>query len=1030
MTSAPDRGEPGGDFRDEFGTASVRRRVLEAWAASPARFREDANAEEDHALGGYRDRLVVELAQNAADAAARAAVVGRLLLRHDGKVLLAANTGAPLERAGVEALSTLRASAKRDGEAVGRFGVGFAAVLAVTDEPAIRSTTGAVTWSRRRTVQAVSGVPSLAEELARRRGHVPVLRLPFPGLPDAPADVPQGYATAVVLPFRDEAAAALADRLLAEVDDPLLLALPALSEVVIERPGSTQTLRDVDRRWFVVRRSGTLDAEAVADRPTEERARRAWSLTWAARRDGAPPPRTLHAPTPTDEPSGLPALLVATFPLDPSRRHVAAGPLRDAMVRHAARAYPALVTQVAGLAATPGSSVSPGHALALVPGPVPVGALDAALRAAIVAELARTPMLAAATADPSSPVRAPSLATAEGADEVGPGATDAQARPWLRPVDAIVVDGLAPEAVRALAATVPGMVDPGWIARGEKLDALGVRRVPLADLVDALAGLRLPAAGWRRVYDAFQACGPAARDSLGALPVPLADGRVVRGARDLLLPHDDLGAPAAALGWRVVDPDAVHPLLETLGARRAEPRAVLDDRRVREAVLGAWDEDDERMAVVSDAVLVLVAAARPRPGELPWLAELALRDEEGAFAPARGLVLPGSPLHGLLDGVGEPDPALVDRWGAGTLAAAGVLATFTVERADEVALDESCDHDLDDEDGYVEELRTRAGDGELPPVLGELIAVRDLDLVRPDRWADALGVLAADRDTRQALLAPARVRRADGRVVEGPSYTSWWLRRHARWGGRRPGDVRLPSADALLEGLWDPAPSGDVPPEVDSEVLTAAGVRTTLDALLAEPGGPDAVLDRLARPQRPVSRAQLRRIYVALAGVEPSRVTPPRMLRVPAGDRTRVLPAESVWVLDEPQWLQVRFLAVLAVPLRLSSELADVLDLPVTSERRLDPLVGGRVVPVPEVVRMVLPAAPATWIEHDTLTVDGTAVEWWVDAASVVHACTVDGLARALAWAAGAWGARHATAAVLADPGQVETVLAEGELDG
>ena len=65
---------------DPFGTAGLRRTVLDAWAASPARFREDANAEEDYALGGYRDRVIVELAQNAADAAARAGVPGRLRL--------------------------------------------------------------------------------------------------------------------------------------------------------------------------------------------------------------------------------------------------------------------------------------------------------------------------------------------------------------------------------------------------------------------------------------------------------------------------------------------------------------------------------------------------------------------------------------------------------------------------------------------------------------------------------------------------------------------------------------------------------------------------------------------------------------------------------------------------------------------------------------------------------------------------------------------------------------------------------------
>lgn len=86
---------------DPFGTARLRRGVLAAWGAGPARFREDANAEEDLALGGYRDRLVVELAQNAADAAARAGTPGRLRLTlhpaGDGTpaVLAAANTGAP-----------------------------------------------------------------------------------------------------------------------------------------------------------------------------------------------------------------------------------------------------------------------------------------------------------------------------------------------------------------------------------------------------------------------------------------------------------------------------------------------------------------------------------------------------------------------------------------------------------------------------------------------------------------------------------------------------------------------------------------------------------------------------------------------------------------------------------------------------------------------------------------------------------------------------------------------------------------------
>ncbi|HSR26250.1 MAG TPA: molecular chaperone Hsp90, partial [Candidatus Eisenbacteria bacterium] len=358
---------------DPFGTAALRARVLDAWTASPARFREDANAEEDLALGGYRDRVVVELAQNAADAAARAGVPGRLLLRLADGVLTASNTGAALDAAGVETLSTLRASAKRGTGTpgtVGRFGVGFAAVLAVSDEPRVVSTSGAARWSLAEARATVAGVPALADELTRRGGQVPALRLPWA----ADGEPETGFDTTVVLPLRDEPARALAARLLEEVDDALLLALPALAEVVVEVDGRRRSLGDA-ARWHVVRRSGALDPALLAGRPTEERDRPFWSLTWALPVAGQPVPATLHAPTPTDEPLDLPALLIGSFPLDPSRRHVAPGALTDFLVGQAARAYAELVA----------ASDDP---LALVPGVVPAGALDAALRTAIVAALA------------------------------------------------------------------------------------------------------------------------------------------------------------------------------------------------------------------------------------------------------------------------------------------------------------------------------------------------------------------------------------------------------------------------------------------------------------------------------------------------------------------------------------------------------------------------------------------------------------------------------------------------------------------
>jgi hypothetical protein len=289
---------PADEGADPFGTGRLRRGVLDAWTASPARFREDANAEEDLVLGGYRDRLVVELAQNAADAAARAGVPGRLRLTLRDGVLVAANTGAPLDAAGVESLATLRASAKRDAPdlAVGRFGVGFAAVLAVTDEPAVVGRHGGVRWSlaeaRDLALDAARANPGLGDEIRRRDGHVPLLRLPFA----AEGSAPDPYDTVVILPLRDTAAADLAERLLRAVDDSLLLSLPGLAEVVVEiGDDAPRTLarrtegpltvvedsRDGATRWRTAAAHGPLTPDLLADRPVEERLRPHWTVTWA-----------------------------------------------------------------------------------------------------------------------------------------------------------------------------------------------------------------------------------------------------------------------------------------------------------------------------------------------------------------------------------------------------------------------------------------------------------------------------------------------------------------------------------------------------------------------------------------------------------------------------------------------------------------------------------------------------------------------------------------------------------------------------
>jgi hypothetical protein len=253
-----------------------------------------------------------------------------------------------------------------------------------------------------------------------------------------------------------------------------------------------------------------------------------------------------------------------------------------------------------------------------------------------------------------------------------------------------------------------------------------------------------------------------------------------------------------------------------------------------------------------------------------------------------------------------------------------VLRTFPLLDEDDVDLADLAELHLDAAEEWADAVEDLAG-GDAGIVIERLHAVRDLELVDPDRWPEALALLAQG-PLRAVLAAPAYAVTGDGRRVEVPSYTRWWLASHPVIGGQRPTALRTPDA-AALDGLFDRA-------DGDPELLALLGCRTgladVLDAVRSDPRFAAELLDRLGDPTRTVTPVLLREVYPRLAeALEGARVAPPERVRV-APDR--VVPAADAVVLDAP-WLLDALDGRSPVPGGSDPEaVADLLDIPLLSE--------------------------------------------------------------------------------------------------
>lgn len=372
----------------------LNRRTLAGWEANPDLVQKDAREEESLLASGYHDRQILELVQNAADAAL-ARPNARIELRLGDRHLYAANTGEPLSEEGLRAL-ILGGVSPKGGEEVGRFGLGFRSLLRlggrvdmISAGLAFRFDPG---WCAAQAREA-AGLPGDVEAPGMRLARPLDLDAERHG--DPVLDELLGWADTVVrAELAAEDAAAAMDRELAGFPAEFLLFPPPDLELVIRRPeaepralrrerqGETIVLQDGKKaeRWRLFERRCRIDDVEARRDAGRLHARGEVTIRWAVP-VGESDPRggELWNAFPTRTPSVVPGILDTRWKLNSDRTALTGEAWNGALMRCAA-------DLIAEALPTLASAEDPGLPIALLPRELhrkdePAAPLHEALRA-------------------------------------------------------------------------------------------------------------------------------------------------------------------------------------------------------------------------------------------------------------------------------------------------------------------------------------------------------------------------------------------------------------------------------------------------------------------------------------------------------------------------------------------------------------------------------------------------------------------------------------------------------------------------
>ena len=649
---------------DDLGCSLKREaeKTLSSYREQPNLVQEHANHEQDTARGGYADRQVFELAQNAADALAAVQDGGRVEVRLTKSHLYCADDGRPIDEKGVIALTFSHMSPKRGSDEIGRFGLGFKSVLGVSDAPEFFSRTGSFRFDPDRARGRIGRVVPMADTF-------PTLRLPEPidpkqcrdGDPTL-AELMEWANNIVRLPLRGGALQRLQNQIRRFPGEFLLFVDHLRSLTLRDRPNGLSRRFSVRRRkgvhalshsggqtrWQIFARQHVLSSRARNDSRTLDDARECL-IRWAAPLDGQSGTGYFWAFFPTLTASLVPGILNAPWKTNEDRQNLLPGPynneLIDAGASLVADSLPRLATDK-----------DPAKHLDALPRRKEQGDTEQSsrLRRRLFFEVANTPVVPGQDGTPRHLRKLhfpPKALTSRGRE-----ALDAWAKYSRRPKNwahnrVVTRDRLA-KVVR-LFDCLPG----------SSLESPVLSQHSIAEWLEALVKYQPPAERARASMAAVKTATRIPRDVRPSSPQGF--GRIVLLANGQMHAPDPesifLPDPDAATGGTPTSQSEIHPevaqnveansALRQLGIRMASPESRFSDAAAT-ALNGPADPTDSIWEWLWECSRRLeptqVLEIARQPG---WVRMPHVRTLQGEWAPIHSVLLPGP----IVDGSGGED---------------------------------------------------------------------------------------------------------------------------------------------------------------------------------------------------------------------------------------------------------------------------------------------------------------------------------------------------------------------------------------